>query len=160
MLADRQTWVSPWSAAGADVGALPESLGNLLVLQMSAPVPVRLLISTLKTFTVRLPPGKAAVCDSALLLEKQQRHLCYSQYCISRTRSVAFEILLPTPHIPPCQLGKMPGGGDGPLPRVAVPRRGPGAERCEPSLLGLGKRGSQASDRGMECKYSISCKVN
>lgn len=107
-----------------------------------------------------LPPGKAAVYHSALLLEEQQRHLCCSQYCISRTCSVAFEILLPAPHIPPGQLGRMPGGGDGPLPRVAVPRRGTGAERQEPSLLGLGKRGSQANDRGMKCKYSISCKVN
>lgn len=68
---------------------------------------------------------------------------------------MALEILLPAPHIPPGKLGKMPGGGDAALPCVAGLCRG-----TEPSLLGLGKRGSQASDRGMKCKYSISCKVN
>lgn len=73
---------------------------------------------------------------------------------------MAFKILLPTPHVPPGQLAKEPGWGDGPLLRVAAPHRGTHAERREPSLLGIGKHGLQANDRGVKCKYSVSCKVN
>lgn len=69
--------------AGADVGALPESLGNLLVLQTSAPVPVRLLISTLKTFTVH-------VCRQGKLLSTTQLYYWKSSSGICATLNIAF----------------------------------------------------------------------
>lgn len=65
---------------------------------------------------------------------------------------MAFEILLPTPHIPTSQLAKMPAWGDVPHLRVATPDPEI-AQNCEQSHLGFGKH-------GMKCKYSISCKVN
>jgi len=105
-----------------------------------------------------LPPGRTTVYDSAILLEEEWWCLCCCEYCISRTCSTAFEILRPTPCIPPGQCAEMPGWGDGPLLRAATPHPETHAKEREPSLLALGRTVRKPMTEG--CKYSISCKVN
>lgn len=67
----------------AGVGALPESLRKLLVLQTSAPAPIRLLISMLKTFTVY-------ACRQGKLLSTTQLYYWKSSSGICATLNIAF----------------------------------------------------------------------
>lgn len=84
MLVDRQTDLGePLGCAGAGLGALPESLRELLVLQTSAPVPMGLLISILKTFPV-------CVCRQGKPLSLTQLYYWKSSSGICATPDIAF----------------------------------------------------------------------
>lgn len=71
----RQTWVRA-GVAGAAVGALPESLRKLLVLQTPAPVPICLLISILKTFTVYVRRQGKLLSTTQLYYWKSSSSIC------------------------------------------------------------------------------------
>lgn len=71
------------TSASPGTGASPKSLRNLLVLQMSAAVPICLLISILKTFTVY-------VCHQGKLLSTTQLYYWKSSSGICAILNIAF----------------------------------------------------------------------